>query len=165
MNGWRRWFPHPTLSAALLILWLWLNNTLAAGQIVFGALVGIAVPLFTHRFWPEHVTIKRPFRLTGFLAMVLWDIITANIMVAGLILGPRRRLKPSFVVVPLDLTNDFATTVLTSVVSLTPGTVSADLSADRRSLLLHSLSSKDDEALARSVKERYEKPISEIFGC
>ena len=55
--------------------------------------------------------------------------------------------------------------MLASVVSLTPGTVSADIDAERRHLLVHALSVADTEALVREIKARYEAPIKEIFAC
>jgi multicomponent K+:H+ antiporter subunit E len=67
--------------------------------------------------------------------------------------------------VPLDIHDDFPVTVLASVVSLTPGTVSADIDAERRYLLVHALSVTDTEALVDHIKARYEAPLKEIFAC
>ena len=97
--------------------------------------------------------------------MVHRDILVANMAVAKLILGKPERLRPAFVEVPLDTDNEFVITVLASVVSLTPGTVSADISADRRTLLVHGLDVEDRAALVASIKQRYEAPLKEIFGC
>jgi len=74
-------------------------------------------------------------------------------------------LQPGFVEVPLDLRDSFAITVLTSTVSLTPGTVSADVSEDRTRLLVHALHVEDPQALVAEIKQRYEGPIKEIFEC
>jgi multicomponent K+:H+ antiporter subunit E len=66
-------------------------------------------------------------------------------------------------VIPLDLRHPFSTTLLASIITLTPGTVSVNLSGDRRSLLIHGLAVADPEAAARRVKQRYERPLMEIF--
>jgi multicomponent K+:H+ antiporter subunit E len=67
-------------------------------------------------------------------------------------------------VVPLELQQPFAITLLASIISLTPGTVSANLSGDRRSLLVHDLDVEDaDETAVQRIKQRYEKPLMEIF--
>ncbi|MEA3275664.1 MAG: Na+/H+ antiporter subunit E [Pseudomonadota bacterium] len=160
-----RWMPHPLLSLVLLVLWLLLNNSASPGHLVLGALLGVLIPLFTRRFWPEPARVRRPVLALRFAALVLWDIVVANFAVARIVLGPREAIRPAFVRVPLDVKGEVAVTVLASVVSLTPGTVSADLDAERRYLLVHALSEDDPSRLTRHIKTRYEAPIKEIFAC
>lgn len=157
--------PHPLLSLVLLLLWLLLNNSASPGHLVLGGLLAILIPLFTRRFWPEPATVRRPGLALRLAGIVLWDILVANLRVALLIVGPRQHIRPQFVWVPLDTQGEVAVTVLASVVSLTPGTVSADLDPDRRHLLVHALSEEDAAALVRQIKTRYEAPIKEIFAC
>jgi multicomponent K+:H+ antiporter subunit E len=89
----------------------------------------------------------------------------ANLHVAKLVLGPKNRLHPAFVEVPMDIGDEFVLAVLTSIVSLTPGTVSAGLSPDRRVLLLHVLDAPNPDEIVEQVKTRYEAPLLEIFEC
>ncbi len=165
MPGKASWLPHPGLSVVLLLLWLLLNNSAAPGHVALGALLGVLIPLFTRRFWPQRVGLSRPGLILRFAGRVLWDIIVANFAVARVVLGPPSAVQPAFVRVSLDVHDDFPVTVLASVISLTPGTVSADIDAERRYLLVHALSVDDTEALVREIKARYEAPIKEIFGC
>ena len=165
MSARRRWLPHPITSALLLAVWLLLQGSVAPGHLLLGAALAIAVPLFTRRFWPERVSVGRPLTLMRFLGVVLWDILVANFSVARLALAPTSAISPGFARLPLALDDDFAITVLASTVSLTPGTVSAELDAERTHLIIHYLACDDEEALLRTVKERYEAPIKEIFGC
>jgi len=168
MNGLRRLVPHPLLSLLLLVCWLWLNNTLAAGHVLLGAVLGTGIPYVTRRFWPEPLAIHRPLRVLEYVALVIWDIVIANLQVAALILGPLSRLRPAFVRVPLDLQSDFAVTALASTVTLTPGTVSVeieDAGAGRRVLLVHALRCLDADELVRTIKERYERRLKEILEC
>jgi multicomponent K+:H+ antiporter subunit E len=94
---------------------------------------------------------------------VLWDIVLSNLEVARRVLGPEARLRPGFVWVPLAVRNPYAITTLAAIITLTPGTVSAELSADRRYLLVHALHLEDPEALVRAIKARYEAALLEIF--
>jgi len=165
MAGRSSWLPHPMLSLTLLVLWILLNNSLAPGQLVLGTLLGLLIPLFSRRFWPESLALPRPFLAFRFALRVVWDIIVANFAVARIVLGPAKAVRPVFVWVPLDVEGDFALTTLLSVISLTPGTVSAYLDAERRQLLVHALSPHDPTALVRQIKTRYEAPIKEIFAC
>ena len=168
MNGLRRLFPHPLLSLLLLMCWLWLNNTLEPGHVLLGAALGIAIPYVTRRFWPEPLVVRRPLRAAEYAAVVLYDVVVANLQVAAIILGPLARLRPAFVRVPLDLRTDFAVTVLASTVTLTPGTVSVEVEDDgtgRRWLVVHALRCLDADDMVRTIKERYEQRLKEILEC
>jgi multicomponent K+:H+ antiporter subunit E len=153
------------MSLVLAIVWLLLVNSVAPGQIVLGILLGVLVPLFSNAFWPGRPRVQKPLRLLRYFLMVLGDIVVANLQVARLILGSREKLRPAFVRMPIALRDEFAIVLLTSTVSLTPGTVSAEISEDKRSLLLHALDAGDTEALIAHIQRRYEAPLLEIFPC
>ncbi|MDO8933789.1 MAG: Na+/H+ antiporter subunit E [Rhodocyclaceae bacterium] len=161
----KRLLPHPLLTPILAVVWLLLNNSAAPGQIVLGLLLGWAIPVFTLPFWPEQVRIRHRRTLLRFAGVVLFDILVANLKVAWLILGQPRSLRPAFVVVPLDVRDDLAISVLANTICLTPGTVSAHLSEDRHSLLVHALDVDDQDELVATIKARYEAPLKEILEC
>jgi|SRR5680860_190956 len=156
--------PHPILSVMLLIVWLLLNNSVAPGHIVLGTVVALVIPVFTRVLWPRPARIHRPDLILKLVGALLWDIVKANIEVATRILGSQKNLRPRFVRLPLELQNDYAITTLASVISLTPGTVTADVNADRKSLLIHCLHVDDEVALIDTIKRRYEAPLKEIFS-
>lgn len=160
-----RWLPHPALSVLLMLLWLMLNNTLSVGHLVLGAFLGWALPLLVRNFLVDVPKVRKPLLLCRFIALVFYDIVVANLHVARLVLGPKSRLSPAFIEVPMEIESDFVLAVLTSIISLTPGTVSAGLSPDHKTLLLHALDAPDVGALAHEVKARYEAPLLEIFEC
>lgn len=158
------WFGHPALSGALFALWLLLNNTLAAGHVVLAAVLALFIPRMIAPFWRDRPRVRRPIVLLRLLFVVLWDIGVANVTVARLVVSWRRP-RPRFMKVPLALTDEFAITVLASIITLTPGTVSADVSPDRRYLLVHGLDIDDEAATIAEIKARYERPLKEIFEC
>jgi multicomponent K+:H+ antiporter subunit E len=160
-----RWLPHPLLSVCLLLVWLLLVNQLSLGHILLGALLGWAIPLVTQVFWITPPRVHRPFRLCLFLLRIVGDIVLANLQVARLILGPVADLRPAFVEIPMRLEDELALSMLASIISLTPGTVSADLSLDRKTLLVHGLDVADAAALVAAIQTRYEAPLLEIFPC
>ncbi len=159
----RSLLPHPLLSAALTATWLLLNNSLAPGQLILGAVLGWLIPLFTLRFWPESVRIRKPWVLLRFTGVVLADIVLANLTVARRILGHPGRLQPAFIELPLELESELAISLLANTICLTPGTVSAQLSPDRRTLLVHALDAPDPDAVRATLKARYEAPLKEVF--
>lgn len=161
----RRWLPQPLLSLTLLLVWLLLVNDMSVGHWLLGALLGWLIPLLTQVFWINPPRVYKPLKLCLFFLRVLGDIVIANLQVAKLILGPSSRLRPAFVEIPMLLEDELALTMLASIISLTPGTVSADLSDDRKILLVHSLDVDDEAALVEQIKHRYEAPLLEVFAC
>jgi multicomponent K+:H+ antiporter subunit E len=161
----RRVLPHPLLSLALAGVWVALVNQASAGAVVVGAAVGLLVPLATHPFWPDSPRLRHPFLLLGYLGIVAHDIVVANLQVARLVLFRRNaELRSAYVTVPLALTSPEAITVLAGTITMTPGTLSAELSADGRALLVHGLDVPDPAALVVEIQTRYEARLLEIFA-
>lgn len=161
----RSWLPTPLLSILLLIVWLLLVRSLAFGHFLLGGALGIAIPLVTQRFWDVQPHVKKPWQLLRFALRVLGDIIVANLEVSWLIINPWRRMRPAFVEYPLMLEERFTITLLANTISLTPGTVSANLRMDGKTLLIHALDVDDEDALIEEIRERYERPLKEIYEC
>jgi multicomponent K+:H+ antiporter subunit E len=159
----RRFLPHPLLTVSLAILWLLLVNRFSAGHVVLGALLGWLIPFATSPFWPEHIRIRHPLALMRYLGIFVIDIVRGSFLVAWLILLGPARLRPAFVQVPLVLRTDLAISLLANTISLTPGTVSAHLSADKRTLIVHTIDTGDAAALVAEIKQRYEAPLKKIF--
>lgn len=160
-----RWLPHPWLTLVLLLLWLLLVNSVAPGHVILGAALGWAIPAFTRLFWqvpPDVLRWKPVFRL---VPLYLWDVLVANVAVAALVVDFRRRPRPAWIVIPLDIRDQYAITTLGNMISLTPGTVTSKLTPDRRKMLVHVVDTADPDAEVRQIKERYEKPLKEIFEC
>jgi len=160
-----RLLPMPVQSSLLFIVWLLMNNTLASGHIFLAAVLAFTIPLLVQSLQHPQPTVRKPFLALRYFLLVLMDIVIANMQVAVLILGPLKRMNPGFVAVPLDINQNLPITLLASTVSLTPGTVSCDVSEDQCWLYIHALNLVDEQALIHSVKTRYEAPLKEIFGC
>ncbi|GGW83201.1 Na+/H+ antiporter subunit E [Alteromonas halophila] len=161
-----RIIPKPVTSFLLLVVWLMLNVSVSPGHILLGAVFAIIIPLLCAPLQIPQPKVKRPFRAVRYVLMVAGDIIVANVQVAILVIGPMRRIKPGFIAVPLDLEEDFPITILANTVTMTPGTLSAELSKDKNWLYVHVLSMPDDEQeIISLIKQRYELAIREIFKC
>lgn len=161
----RRLLPRPALSAIIFLLWVALSNAATPGTLLLGGLLALVLPFVTRPFWSDAPRLARPGRLFSLALRIATDIILANLSVARRVIGPVSRLKPAFIEVPLDLRDPFVATVLSSIVSLTPGTVSIDVDQRRWVLLIHALDAPDADALIREIKQRYEMPLKEIFAC
>jgi len=160
-----RLLPLPLVSLAILGLWMVLAASPGLGQLIVGTVLAIAIPLATKPFWPDSPRVARPFVGLALFVRVVGDILVANWEVARLVVGPLERLRPDFVEVPLDISDPFVATLLGSIVSLTPGTVSIEIDLGARRLLVHALDIADREHLIATIKSRYEAPLKEIFAC
>jgi multicomponent K+:H+ antiporter subunit E len=160
-----RVLPRPGLSVLILGLWLVLAPAPTPGQVLIGLSLAVVLPLLTRGFWPGEVRVRRPFTALRLLGVVLADIVTANLLVARQVLGPSEELRPAFLDVPLDIGDPYVATLLGSIVSLTPGTVSVDIDGERRVLRVHALHVTDAAAAAALIKSRYEAPLRRVFAC
>jgi multicomponent K+:H+ antiporter subunit E len=158
-----RLVPSPLTSLVLLVGWLVMNGSVSVGHLLLGVLLALAIPLLLAPLRGERARLMRPGLALQLLLRVLGDIVLANLEVARLILGPQRRLRPGFVWVPLRIRDPHGITMLACIITMTPGTLSADLSPERDHLLVHALHLTDEDALLATIRERYESPLIEIF--
>jgi multicomponent K+:H+ antiporter subunit E len=159
-----RLVPHPILTLLITGVWILLANDFSLGTLVFGLILGVAVPRLTSAYWPDRPHIRLSPAIVEYGLVVLWDIIIANVEVSYLILFRRSdHLRSLFVTVPLDLRTPEAITTLAGTITMTPGTVSADVSADGRALLVHCLDTGDPAATIARIKTRYERRLKRIF--
>ncbi|WP_432697778.1 Na+/H+ antiporter subunit E [Marinobacterium sp. YM272] len=160
-----RWVPMPAQSLILFLVWLLLNNSVAPGQILLGAFLALVIPLLVAPMQARQPRVLKHGLALRYTLMVIYDIVVANFEVAMRVIGPNSALEPAFVAIPLDIEGALPITLLASTISLTPGTVSAEVSENRRWLYIHVLHLDDETALIEQIKTRYEAPLKEIFGC
>jgi multicomponent K+:H+ antiporter subunit E len=160
-----RILPQPLVSVVILGLWMVLAPAITLGHFLLAAILAVIIPLVTRNLWLDRPRLARPGAAVTLFVRVLGDIIAANWHVARLVLGPIDRLRPSFLEIPLDLSDPFVATLLGSIVSLTPGTVSVEIDRERWVLLVHALDVEDEAGMIATIKSRYETPLKEIFRC
>lgn len=161
-----RWLlPHPFLTLLMTVVWILLQNSISAGMVVFGLILGIIIPRAAAVWWPDRPLNFRLLPMIPYMILVIWDILVANVQVAWIVLTrPNSKLRPAWVVIPLELRQPEAISILAGTITLTPGTVSADLSSEGHSLLVHTLDTDDPEAVRAQIKDRYERRLKRIFA-
>lgn len=159
----RRLFPSIPQSITVFGFWLLMAEDATAGTVLMAAFLAWLMPHIAERLEREFARLGDVWMLVPLGLRLLRDIVVANVTVAGQVLGPERRLRPGFIWVPLELTNIHGISALTSVITLTPGTVTAELSKDRRYLLVHCLDIDDPQEMIADIKRRYEAPLRKVF--
>lgn len=158
----RGWFSHPVLSVLLGASWLALSHSLEPVHLLSALLMGLIVPRLLRPFLGPASVIHWPTALR-LLAVVLWDIVVSNVVVARLVLGPLQRMQPAWVVVPLESTHPRVNALFASIITTTPGTVSAVIDEVRGVILVHALNCDDAPAMVADMKNRYEAPLLRAF--
>lgn len=160
-----RLIPKPVNSCLLFAIWLLVNNSVSPGHLVLATVLALVIPPLVQGLKESQPSIKKPLLAVRYLFVVLSDILIASFQVAYLTLGPIKKMRPGFVAVPIDIKDTLPLTLLASTVTLTPGSLGCGFSADYRWLYIHVINLKDPQEIIDTVKNRYEAPIKEIFGC
>lgn len=161
-----KWLAHPLGSLILLLVWLLLvDDFTSVGHWLLGSFLAVLIPRYTVTWWPRLPRINSWKHVFVFAQHMLFDIVVANFQVARLALGRVNQLQSCWVDIPHDLDNELAVYLMASAISLAPGTVSVDISAEAGILTVHALHNEDEQALIAEIKQRYEQPLREVFAC
>jgi multicomponent K+:H+ antiporter subunit E len=160
----KRILPAPWLSVALGALWLALEPSLSAGNLLLAAVVALLAPVLCAPLRPLPVRMRRPGVLLRLVLAVGHDVVQSNCLVAWSILNAsRRKPRPAFVTIPLELRDANALAALAVITTVVPGTVWTELALDRSAVRLHVFDLDDEAAFIAHYKSRYERPLLEIF--
>jgi multicomponent Na+:H+ antiporter subunit E len=147
----------------LAIMWMFLNAKFKPHDFFMGFLIGYVILFISRKAFSDDVYFKKLAQIINFLIKFFTELLIANIGVAKIVLQPNIRIRPGVIALPLDLQTDWEITTLANAITLTPGTLSIDLSDDGKILYVHSIDIKGTEKLIQSIKENLEKPISEVY--
>jgi multicomponent Na+:H+ antiporter subunit E len=148
----------------LALAWVALTGDPSAANLLFALVLGalalaVAWPLGPYPLFAR----VRPLKAVSLLLYFTGQVVIANLKVAAAVLGPRRLLRPALVAVPLDVQGDDQIAVLANMITLTPGTLSLDVSEDRKTLFVHAMYASSAEDLRREIKEGFERRVREAL--
>lgn len=154
---------RPVLSALLALAWLALARSVEPVHLLSAALIGLIVPRMVSPFLlpAGPVNWGVALRLT---AVVLWDILVSNLVVARLVLGPLARMQPMWLRVPLACDHAQVNALFATIITTTPGTVSCVVDEVAHCIWVHALNADDGPAMVADMKTRYEAPLMAVFG-
>ncbi len=154
----------PLLPPVLLGVWLLLNDSTSAATIALGTLLALLLSAASTRLRPLPAWPQRLYLACGLIGRVFIDIVRSNFAVGRIVFNATRHPpRAGFMQIPLDLTDPHGLAMLTIIITGTPGTVWAGHDAQSGILTLHVLDLIDEAAWTRTIKERYERPLMEIF--
>lgn len=151
------------LNILLGLAWMVLIGGYSPSDFFHGVLLGYSLLwLVRDALPPSRYFLKVP-QAIGLLLFFMWELLRANLKVAYEVITPRNFMVPGIVAVPIDLESDAAITLFTSMITLTPGTLSLDVSTDRSVVYVHTMYVHDGAEFQRELKEGLERRIKEVL--
>lgn len=147
----------------LALVWAAITGTFTLGNLVIGFVLSYLVLYLTRRGLHRPGYFRRTRAALGLVGYVAWELVLANLRLARDVVRYRIHARPGIVAVPLDASTDVEITLLANLITLTPGTLSLDVSEDRRVLYVHALYVDDPEKLRREIKHSFERRLLEAM--
>jgi len=148
----------------LALVWAALTGSFTIANIVFGLLLGsLALYLVREQLEPRRGR-RRAGRILSLAVLFIKELILSGWRVARLVTSPRMDLRPGIFAYPLKVSSDFEITLLANLITLTPGTLSVEVSDDRRTLFVHAIDCSDVEKTVHEIRDGFERKIEEAFN-
>ncbi|MGI1662636.1 Na+/H+ antiporter subunit E [Palleronia sp. KMU-117] len=152
------------LNIVLAVVWAALTASFTLPSLLVGFALGfaglwMAQPLFEE---PQGY-FRRVWRILRLAAFFLYELLVSSLRVAWDVVTPRHQSNPAIIEMPLDVESDFEILLVTNLISLTPGTLSLDVTPDRKTLIVHAMFADDPDALVRELKDGMERMVREVF--
>lgn len=147
----------------LAVVWAALTGNFAPANLLLGFVLGFLVLFFARTVAGSASyagKLAQALQLAGYF---LWELLLANLRVAYDVLTPRPHMRPGVIAIPLDARTDAEIAVLANLITLTPGTLSLDVSADRRTLYIHAMYLDDVDAARRKIKNGFERRVLAVL--
>lgn len=161
----------------LALIWVALQDSFTLADFIVGFVMGFIAIALTQRALRregQQLELARGSATRGnyvvwfwhwiaFIGFSLWEIVKANLAVSRIVLSPQMNVRPGIVAVPLDIKSEAGITVLANLITLTPGTVSMDVSTDKKTIYIHTLNVDNPDELRREIKEVFERRVMELL--
>lgn len=147
----------------LALLWTLATGQFTPGNFMVGLVLGFLVLWLSKAAFEQQRYFWRVWRALCLFVYFLKELVIANFRLAHDVVTPAYRMKPAVVAIPLEARTDAEITMLANMLTLTPGTLSLDVSADRGTLYIHAMFAEDADAVRREIKEGFEKRILEVL--
>jgi multicomponent Na+:H+ antiporter subunit E len=151
------------VNLVLALLWAAMVGSVDAAHLVVGFVVAYLVLWALKPLLGDSRYFEKLPQLVRFTLFFVWELVLSNLRVAWDVVTPRSYRRPGVIAVPLEARTDAEITLLANLITLTPGTLSLDVSPDRRTLYVHGMFVDDPEQLRRSLKEGFERRVLELL--
>ena len=151
------------LNVFLALVWTFLQGELHASNFVVGFILGYLILAGSQHILGQKAYVSKMGQVLRFVVFALWEIFYASLALAWVIIQPELTLCPAIVAVPLDVQTDMEIAVLAGLITLSPGTLSVDVSSDRQTLYVHTMLLEDVDEFRREIKQGFERRVLEVM--
>ena len=151
--------------AGLALVWAAITGNFTAVNLLLGAAIGAGTALLLRHWFVSPLVLRRLRRIAALALLFIRELLVSAVRVAVIVVTPnlRARLRPAIIAFPLSVKSDAEITLLANLITLTPGTLSVDVSEDRRFLHIHVIDLSDREAFIAGIATGFERQVMEAF--
>ena len=150
------------LNFSIAVVWMLLNTSFKASTFIIGYLIGMIAIVIMRRYFKDKLYLYRIWALIKLNLIFFRELRLSNIDVLKIVLRPKMDIKPSVFAYPTELEHDWEITLLSNLITLTPGTLVLHVSDDQRTLYIHAIDVEDVNEEIDSIKNSFEKAIKEV---
>lgn len=154
---------HFLMNLLLSFIWVALTGSLYYSNFLFGYLMGFFILWIMNRQETDRRYFNRVPKTIGFMFYFIYEMIAANVQVAYDVITPKYFFKPGIIRYPLEATTDIEINLLSTMISMTPGTLILDISEDKKSLFIHVMYLRDRDRFIQQIKKGFEHKLLEIL--
>ena len=152
------------LNLLITLVWVGLSQDLSFSNLFLGFLIGFVLLFAISPMFPQRGYFSKIFLFLEFLIFYIYELIKSNLEVAWDVLTPQDLSEPAIVRIPLEIKSDIQIALLMNLITFTPGSLSVDLSKDKKTLYVHGMFVDDEEQFRANIKEGFERKIRKLFG-
>lgn len=150
------------LNFFIAVVWMFMTSSLTASTFVIGYIIGLLLIIMTRRFFKGRLYVWRVWSAIKLTLIFFRELLMSNISVLMLVIKPKLSLQPMIFAMPTELEQDWEITLLSSLITLTPGTIVIHVSDDQRTLYIHAIDVDDVDEAIDSIKTTFERAIMEV---
>ncbi len=150
------------LNLVIALVWMALNTTWNGLNFIVGYLIGLLLIFGLQRFFPQPFYGCKLWAAFKLIVLFFSELFKSSMVVLRYIVSPKLDINPGILTYETDLTSDWELTLLSTLVSLTPGTVLIEVSREQHLAYIHAIDIKDEEELSHNIRNTFERAIKEV---
>ncbi|HBK80925.1 MAG TPA: Na+/H+ antiporter subunit E [Nitrospinae bacterium] len=155
--------PLATLALSISVIWLLLRGDGSPGNFFVGLLLAVILIYFLRRTYQQERAFRRAGDIVNFIIHFTYELIVANIQVLKIVLSPQINIRPGIIAYKTECKTPLSITVLANSITLTPGTLSVDISEDQSTIFIHTLDIEHPDTVCDAIRRGLEEPVKGAF--
>lgn len=152
-----------TLHIMLALAWAAIAGNFSILNLFVGFVFGLLAIWLVREQLGASLYFRKSHKIISLSFLFLYELVMSTITVAILVLKPKLDFEPGIIAFPLKVKSDVEITLLANLITLTPGTLSVDVSDDKKTLYVHAIDASDPESIVADIANGFEKKVIEVF--